>query len=419
MTARPERRYYALRAVSTPGFMMPVSTLFLVANGVSYATLGLAGAVSAAVIVLAEVPTGYVGDRLGRRATVALSQFLFAAYPLVLVLEPNRAGTLTAFAVLGLAETLQSGAVSAWCYDALDAAGRADEYTAVAGRGSAIRFATLAVTAVVGGLLYGVQPEYPIYAAVAMGGFGVVFAASLSATGESADRSDAGTDADADGGPLGPLEALGVVREFLWSREVRAFLVLVAGVSAAARSIRAFVQPVAVSGLEPLLAGASIAGYAIPETAILGVAYAGFGVVASVASDRASDVEAALGTAGAVFAVTLLDGAVMLLPLLDPVLILPAMALHRGLVSVFAPVKNAYLNEQIDGVGRATVLSAASLVMGLAKVPVTIGSGVLGDAAGPVVAIAALGVLLLTLTVGVHALTRPVVEGEARPAPAD
>lgn len=413
MTRRPELRYYALRAVSTPGFMMPVSTLFLLAHGVSYATLGLAGAVTAAVVVLAEVPTGYVSDRVGRRATVATSQVLFATYPLVLVLEPNRPGTLVAFAVLGLAETLQSGAVSAWCYDALDAAGRADEYTAVAGRGSALRFATLAVTAVAGGLMYAVEPEYPIYAAVAMGALGVVFAASLSATGEeSASAAD-------HGGPLGPREAVRVVREFLWSPQVRAFLVVVAATFAAARSVRAFVQPVAVDGLDGLLAGASVAGHAVPETAVLGVAYAGFGAVASVASERASNVEAALGTGPTVLAATVVSGSVMLLPLLHPVLVLPAMFCHRGAASVLVPVKNAYLNDHIDGVGRATVLSGASLVVGVGKIPVTIASGALGDAAGPIVAIAALGGFVLAVTLGVHALARPVGGGARRPTPAD
>jgi len=412
MTRAPERRYYALRAVSTPGFMMPVSTLFLVANDVSYATLGLAGAVTAAVVVLAEVPTGYVGDRLGRRATVALSQGLFAAYPLVLVLEPNRPGTLVAFAVLGLAETLQSGAVSAWCYDALDAAGRADEYTAVAGRGSAIRFGALAATAIVGGLLYGVEPAYPIYAAIGMGGLGVPLAASLSPTGEDAGRAD-GED------PLGPREAVAVVRAFLWSPRVRAFLLVVAGTFAAARAVRAFVQPVAVDGLEPLLAGVTVAGFALPETAVLGVAYAGFAAAASVGSEHASTVQARVGTGPTVFAATLVTGCVMLLPLLDPVLVLPAMVLHRGASSVLVPVKNAYLNEHVEGVGRATVLSGASLVIAIGKIPVTAASGVVGDATGPVVAIAALGAFVLAVTVSVHALARPVSGSSPSPTPAD
>lgn len=396
--------------------MMPVATLYLVENDVSYATLGLAAAVTASVVVLAEVPTGYASDRLGRRATVAVSQALFAAYPLVLAVAPTRAGTLVAFAVLGLAETLQSGAVSAWCYDALDAAGRADEYTAVAGRGSAIRFGTLAVTAIAGGLLYGVEPVYPIFAAAAMGSLGVVFAASLSSTGEG---NSSVSEEDADPGPLGPLEALRVVREFLWAREVRWFLVLVAAAFAAARSVRSFVQPIAVAGLEPFLAGVTVAGWPVPETAVLGVAYAGFAAVASVGSEHASALRARLGTAPTVLGVTLVAGGGLLLPLVHPVLVVPAMALHRAAGSVFVPVKNAYLNEHVDGAGRATVLSAASLVVGIAKIPVATASGALGDLAGPVTAVAALGAFVVAVTLAVHALTTPVVEARTAATPAD
>lgn len=440
MVARPERRYYALRAVSTPGFMVPVLTLFLVANDVSYATLGLAGAVTAAVVVLAEVPTGYVSDRVGRRVTIATSQLLFAATPLVLVTWPNRTGTLTGFAILGLAETLQSGAVSAWCYDALDAAGRADEYTAIAGRGSAIRFATLAATSILGGLMYAVHPTHPIYAAASMGVLGIGFALSLSPAGEEHHRSreasserdhadgdfdgsdnavDGSNDDVADSDPLGPREALVIVREYLWQPEVRWFLVIVAAAFAVGRSVKAFVQPVAVDGLEPILADVAIAGYGVPETAVLGLAYAGFAVVASVASEHAHAIASRLGTARTVLVVTVVDGTVLLAVLASPVLVIPVMFVHRGAVSVLVPVKNAYLHEHVQGVGRATVLSATALVVGLAKIPVTIASGVLGDVAGPTVAIAALGGLVLVVTVAVHAVSTPIVTESAEPAPAD
>jgi len=413
MTRRPELRYYALRAVMTPGFMMPVSTLYLLANDVSYGTLGFAAAVTAAVTVLAEVPTGYASDRVGRRATVATSQVLFAAYPLVLALSPTRPGTLIAFAVLGLAETLQSGAVSAWCYDALDAVGRADEYTAVAGRGGAIRFATLAVTAVVGGVLYAVEPVYPIVAAAAMGGLGLPLALSLAATGEGERHRD--DDAD----PLSPGEALATARRFLGKSAVRGFVVVVAATFAAARAVGSFVQPVAVDGLRPLLGGVTVAGAALPETAVLGVGYALFAASASVASEHASDVRTHLGTGPTLLAGTVTIGVAFMLPLAAPILVVPAMALHRATISVVVPLKNAYLNEQLAGVGRATVLSAASLVFAVAKVPVTALSGALADRAGPVPAVAALGGFIFTVTIVMHVVGRPVHEDRPATAPAD
>ncbi|MFD1644607.1 MFS transporter [Haloarchaeobius litoreus] len=401
-------KYYALRAVSTPGFMWPVSILYLVSHDVSYATLALAGAAAAVLTVVGEVPTGYVSDRLGRRNTIVVAQVLFGTYPLTLLFARSPPTVVAAFCLLGLAETLQSGAVTAWLYDALDAHDATARYTRVEGRGQAIRLAVLAVTMVAGGLLYALNPDLPFVASTVMGSTGALVATTLPATGEG-DGSD----------HLGVREALTVVREHLLSRELRGFIALSSLAVAVGVSARSYVQPITVDAMSPLLAGVTVAGSPLPETAVLGVVYASFTGFGALLSDRAAGVEAWLGTRRTVLCSFLVDALAMCAVLVEPLLVVPMMFVHRGVVSVLGPVKRSYLNEQLESVGRATVLSAVSMVVSLVQVPVGLGGGVLADRLAPEVAVAALGALLLVTTV-LAALSTPVVfEERETAAPAD
>ena len=402
-------KYYALRAFSTPGFMWPVSILYLVSNDVSYATLALGGSASALLTVVGEVPTGYVSDRLGRRNTIGVAQLLFGTYPLTLLYARSPPTVVAAFCLLGLAETLQSGSVSAWLYDALETHDATDRYTHVAGRGSAIRLWVLAATMIAGGLMYTVDPNLPFVASTVMGTSGAAIVTTFPATGSAGD----------DEGALGVREAATVVREYLLRRELRAFVLLAALAAAVGQSARSYVQPITVDSLSPIVAGTTIAGYPLTETAVLGVVYASFTAVGAILSDRAAGIEARTGTRGAVFGSLVFDGVAMVAVLAEPLLVVPMMFVHRGVISVLVPIKRNYLNEQIASVGRATVLSAVSMITSVAKVPVGIAAGVVADEVAPTVAVGALGALLL-VGIAVAVLTGPVVfEGTAGASPAD
>ncbi|MFB6242604.1 MAG: MFS transporter, partial [Halobaculum sp.] len=60
-------RYYAFRASNSAGFYLPISIVFLQQQGFGLAFIGATQAVFGLASLLAEVPSGYLGDRLGRR----------------------------------------------------------------------------------------------------------------------------------------------------------------------------------------------------------------------------------------------------------------------------------------------------------------------------------------------------------------
>ncbi|WP_439025667.1 MFS transporter [Haloarchaeobius sp. DT45] len=382
-------QYYAFRAVTTPGFMWPVSVLYLVSHDVSYATLALGGSAMALLTVLGEVPTGYLGDRLGRRNTIKVAQLLFALYPLTLLYARTPPTVVAAFCLLGLAETLQSGAGSAFLYDALDSHDVADRYTHVEGRGTAIRLWVLAATMVAGGLMYAVDQALPFVASAGMGLMGFAIASTFPASGE----------APAGDEPLRVREALDVIRTDLLTSDIRGFVALVAVAAAVGRSARSYFQPIAVDSITPLLSGVRIAGVTLPETAVLGVAYASFTAVGALVSDRASTVESTVGPVTGIVSAYVFDALAMLAVVVSPLFVLPMMVVRRVVISVTIPLQRSYVNRRTGSVGRATVLSALSMLSAIARVPVGLVAGVGADHFGPPVAVGGLGALLLVSTV--------------------
>ena len=101
----------------------------------TFTGLALGGATMAAVAVLGEVPSGYAGDRLGRRRSLLLSQTLFAVGISAWAFVQSTAGVVAVFAVVVVASAFQSGSTEAWLYDTLDE-GHGSESDLRTGRGS-------------------------------------------------------------------------------------------------------------------------------------------------------------------------------------------------------------------------------------------------------------------------------------------
>jgi hypothetical protein len=80
---------------------------------------------------------------------------------------------------------------------------------------------------------------------------------------------------------------------------------------------------------------------------------------------------------------------------LAPVLALPTFLLARGLADVTQSFAAQYVNDRIETVGRATVLSAMAMVSGLTVVPFQLGSGVVSDVVSPLFALSVAGVVLV------------------------
>jgi MFS family permease len=121
------------------------------------------------LIVFAEVPTGAVADRYGRRISLVLASAILAVSMYVYGVADNYALILVSNLAWALAFTFRSGADTAMLYDSLSALGRAGEFQRIIGRLSPLRSA-----AALGGLLLGA----PIAAATSYS-FAIVLTAAI------------------------------------------------------------------------------------------------------------------------------------------------------------------------------------------------------------------------------------------------
>jgi len=390
-------KYYLYRAIGSPGFYMPIYVLYMLNNGLNFTQLGVIGTIQSAIVVGGEVPTGYVGDRIGRRNSLLVAQLLYVVSIVGFIVSGDFVGFAGSFALFSFANTFVSGSDEAWLYDALKERLDEDTFTHVRGRGSAIRQWVMALTMILGSLMYVADPIYPFVAALVMrvATTGVILWMPQNAQyTEDEDR-------------LTILDALPVIREKLTGRSLRWFVTFVALFYGVRLTAESFIQPIAEDALEETL-GSLFASVGLPEVAALGVLYASFTVVAAIASDSASNLEAALGVRKSLLAVPVFACILFVVPVFVPILVFPMFFVLRASRSVMSPIVGQYLNDRIDSVGRATVLSTVAMVYAIARTPFLIGSGVIADASSPKTAVAVLGGFFLVVGVGVFVWKQPV-----------
>lgn len=369
----PVLKYYLYEASVSFGFFAPIFTLFLVEWGeLSYTAIAGLSIVSTGLSVVGEIPTGYVGDRFGRRNSLLASQVCMTLSILGFALVSTYLGYVALYALWAGALTFRSGSADAWLYDTLAAEADTDEgaFVRVRGRGGSVRQGITVVTMLAGAALYGVDPRLPFVASAALNGAGIFVLATMPKNPVSEEET------------LGVSAALSVLREQFTAPPLRGFLVylgLFFGVVAAANT---YVQPITVKTL------------GVPPAA-LGLLYAGFTGVSAIASYVAGPVADRFGAERAVLAFPALLGGLLVAAFLSPLLAFPAFILLKGTQSLVTPLASGYVNDHAGSAGRATVLSAASMAYGIAKLPIYVAAGRTADVFSPLAAYALVGSVLL------------------------
>lgn len=404
-------KYYLYRPTTFPGFTWPILTLFLLAREFSFTALALGGTAMAVAKLVGELPSGVLADRVGRRQTCIAAAGLFLVGQLGYVAVHTLPALVAVSAVVGLAEATQSGTLDAYLYDVLAEADIEDRYTHVRGRGEAIRRWGGVLMLVASGPLFVLDHAYPFYA---MAGVNLLSAGMLATFPRV-------TPADGDGnsgghGAFDLAAAAETLREQLLSGNLRAFVLFVALAAGMVRAANGYVQPIAVETLDPYLA---VLPVTLSEQATMGVLYAAFTGVAAVTSDRADWLERRLGAERTVVGLPAVEACWLVAPLVVPALAIPAFFVVKALGPMHVTVRMRYLNDRVDSVGRATVLSAVSLCMSVARLPFVLGAGVVADAYDPFVAVAGIGGAFLLAGAAVLAVESPFADGSTTAAPAD
>ncbi len=144
-------RLYAL--LTYPFACVPFLYFYFVEQGLDLAGYGLVVGIYYVAMFVAEVPTGLLADRLGRKAMMVLGPFLLAVGFLVLVAWPDFTGFCVGEALLGIGHSVLSGPPAAMLYDSLRANGRETDYLRIESRVNAWRLLGTGGSFLAGGLV--------------------------------------------------------------------------------------------------------------------------------------------------------------------------------------------------------------------------------------------------------------------------
>ncbi|GAB7013241.1 MFS transporter [Halolamina salina] len=388
------RRYYAYRATLTNGFYLPVSVIYMEAQGLGLAEIGFVQGVFLFGMVAGELPTGYLADYLGRRRTLALGNAVTATVMAGFVFASSTEAFTGLFLLWAVAWTLRSGTSDAWLYELLAENDLDDEFARLSGRAESVLLVISAGAALAAGFLYTADPALPFVANAVTAGLGLPILFTLPPTGGTTD----------DEPTMTVLRAVSLLREQFTRPSIGWLIVYAALFNVVFSVTRVFEQP----ALREV--GVPVAG--------LGVVYAGFKLVSAAATGAAGAVQDRLGTRGVMLSLIPIFGVLYASFAVVPLLLVPAVFARRAVSQLVRPVRNEYFNDRLENVGRATVLSGVSMALSLASGTANVLGGRVAEGIGPVTFLAVTGVAVSAVAGVLWLLTSPVRDDPATATPA-
>ena len=357
----------------------PLYALLFADSGLSDAEISALFALWSAVGIIAEIPSGALADRFGRRTALVVGALVQALGYASWVLFPELPGFAAGFVLWGLGGALASGAQEALLHDGLVAVGAAQHYAQVQGWVGAAGLAVQVPTAGIATALF-VAGGYPAagWASVTTCLGTAVLAARLPESGDRSPATRSSRDGATDASYLATLRdgVADVVARPPLLGAVLAFGLLY--------GLDAFEEyfPLVARDLRVSTALVPVALLAVPLVGAVGAALGG-------QANR-------LG-AGAL-AIVLATGAALLAgaaAVPHPVALV-GVALYYGLYRAVLVVADARLQERITGPARATVTSTANVVAELPSFAVY-AAWALGGTAAMTVLVALVAALLPVL----------------------
>ncbi|MDS0301065.1 MFS transporter [Halogeometricum sp. S1BR25-6] len=374
-------KYYVYKATKAVEFYRPIMYLFFLAQGLSFTQIAILESLYNLTTLFGEIPTGYVGDRVGRRNSLLIGTSLISLTLLGIGLSNSFLPLAGLYVCWSLGYNFRSGSEDAWLYDTLTDDLSEDEFAHVRGRGKSAALAVGAVAAILGGYLGSIDLSYPWFVAAGVTSLGVVVLLTLD---EPETYKETATE------ELSLRRTVRIVREVLARRRLRSFLLYYYVLYAAVTYlVFVFLQPI----FETVVLDLGIQQSQVE--ALLGWFYAAYSLVGAVLNYYTGAIREAIGLRTWFLVLPFAVGGALIGMYLLPVLALPTFLLIRGVSDVTRSFAGQYINDRVETLGRATVLSAMAMVSGLAVVPFQLGSGVVSDAISPLFALGIGGVVLI------------------------
>ncbi len=350
--------YYVFQFVRGFHFWLPIWFIFLQSeHGLSYVQIGFMEVLFGIATILAEIPTGAIADRFGRRVSLAIGALGFAGAT-VLFAALNFPALIFGHISMAITRTLMSGSDQALLFDSLRQLRRTDDYERHAGRASAVATASLLAATIFAGPLVSVLDfrAVMIISAAGMGLAGLIALALREPPRRESDIDQAsGQSAPRHSGTAVLSEIREGVRIAVRTRPV-IWAILFGGVLLATLElpdffVQPFIRSHGVDPAETLIEGLTYSALILPS-------FLGLMLGALIASPLAAH----LGERRALPAV-MITGILVFIPLLavDHLALVASLAVLAAATAAAEPLVGGYINRRIPSDQRATVLSILSV----------------------------------------------------------
>jgi len=156
------------------GFILPIYVLYFRYYQVTLFEIALLAAIFEATVLVAEIPTGLLADRFGRRLSVGLGFSLFALSGLIFIAFRHLTGFIFAEILFGLGEAFISGAGEALAVDSMPHDDRESWLRRMYARRSRIRIAVTTLVMMTAGYLFSQNLSVTFYPVLIGGLAGLV-----------------------------------------------------------------------------------------------------------------------------------------------------------------------------------------------------------------------------------------------------
>ena len=333
-------RFYLFVGLTGFFLWLPVWVLYFQQRGMTLTQLGVLDAIGWVLMAAAEVPTGGLADRYGRKWSLAGGAVLLGFSMLAITTELFSPVFLVGWMLWGIAHTFFSGADAAYLYDTLKAEGRAGDYARFAGWSFAVLQGSQGLASLVGGWIGAFDMTLCFLIPA-----GLCFIAAVLATTLHEERSNLAEPRRSYWAEMTQGTLIAV------SRPVVRYLVLIGASTLVFPFLLVFML------LQPYATELGVPVWALGVLVMLrGAAAVGGSMLASRAAALSGAARVLVGTQ---IAVVICMAALAFAPSQPILLLFVAMSFANGLLR---PVLSALLNDEIPSEQRATIVSLQALL---------------------------------------------------------
>jgi MFS family permease len=160
-------------------FFWLIQNVYILNHGINFTNLSIILAIWSACILVLEIPSGILADKVGKKSTVVFAKLAYSIGIIIFALVPNLWGFVIGVIAFGINESFMSGAQESLLYDNLKDFGKEKLFGKILAIATTIREFGLGSGVLIAGFITQVDVRYNLIGSVILAVLGVLIAILL------------------------------------------------------------------------------------------------------------------------------------------------------------------------------------------------------------------------------------------------